>query len=459
MPHARGPRADISPLPAVIGADLRVPVVSGDLVPHANLDHAATTPCLRRVHDAVRDVLPWYASVHRGAGFASRVSSRAYEQARDSLRRFAGASADSEVLFTRNTTDALNLLARCLPPGTAVLRFDTEHHAALLPWAPDSVVGLGMPDSPEAAARLLSAALRRLPAGPKLVVLTGASNVTGELWPVAELAEIARRHGARTVLDAAQLAPHRPLSMTGWQVDWVALSGHKMYAPFGAGALVGSPEWLADAQPYLVGGGATANVTANSADSAHVTWCGLPARHEAGSPNVVGAHALAAACDELTELGWDFVTAHEQALVDRLREGLAALPGVRPLSMWPGRPGVGVVSFAIDPHAGKTTDADLLAAALSAEHGVSVRSGLFCAHMLTRRLMSRTGAEPGPALRASVGLDTTTEHVDRLLAGLERLLLDGPGAHYRLLDGRWAPDPDPRPFPTFLGEAELPALA
>src|SRR5690606_30317148 len=119
-----------------------------------------------------------------------------------------------------------------------------------------SVVSLGIPASAREAVRVLDAALSEMRAGPTLVVITAASNVTGELWPIAELAEVARRHGARTVLDAAQLAARRRLRLGDWGVDWVALSGHKMYAPFGAGALVGRTDWLAEADPYLAGGGA-----------------------------------------------------------------------------------------------------------------------------------------------------------------------------------------------------------
>ncbi|NUT49388.1 MAG: aminotransferase class V-fold PLP-dependent enzyme, partial [Saccharothrix sp.] len=123
-----------SGLPGVVGAGLRVPVVTGERVEYANLDHAASAPCLEQVRDAVDEVLPWYASVHRGAGFASQVSTRVYEQARTSVRRFLNARDTDAVVFARNTTDALNLLARSLPKGTAVVLFDTEHHAALLPW-------------------------------------------------------------------------------------------------------------------------------------------------------------------------------------------------------------------------------------------------------------------------------------------------------------------------------------
>ncbi|MFB9569525.1 aminotransferase class V-fold PLP-dependent enzyme, partial [Saccharopolyspora hordei] len=282
--------------------------------------------------------------------------------------------------------------------------------------------------------------LAECPEGPRLAVISGASNVTGELWPVAELARVARRHGARTVLDAAQLAPHRPVRMTELDVDHVALSGHKLYAPFGAGALVGRADWLNAAEPHLAGGGATRRVTERA-----VSWTTGPERHEAGSPNTVGVHALAEACRTLGAR-WADVVAHEEALLRRLRAGLRGVPGLRELCLFDAdHERVGVVSFTVDGQ-----DPGLLAAALSAEHGIGVRDGLFCAHLATRRLLSRAGSGAERALRASIGLGTTAEHVDRLVSALRTLVAEGPAWRYEQVDGRWVPVDDPRPLPDFL---------
>ncbi len=435
IPHAR----PVSPaLPPVTGAALTVPLVDGRRVPYANLDHAASAPCLVAVRDAVDELLPWYASVHRGAGFASQVSTKVYERAREVVRRFVGARRTDTVVFTRNTTDALNLLARALPRHTSVVHFDSDHHAALLPWRGPRVRRISSVGE-------LDAALRGCPTGPRLVVVTGASNVTGEVWPVADVAAIARGHGARIVLDAAQLAPHRPVDIRALDVDYVALSGHKLYAPFGAGALVGRADWLRAADPYLAGGGAT-TLVADRGPQLAVSWSTGPERHEAGTPNVVGAHALAVACETLGRQ-WDAVLAHEQALVTRLRGGLAGVRGLRELSLL-GGDRVGVVSFAVDGR-----DPGLLAAALSAEYGIGVRDGAFCAHIATRRLLAAAGAGGTRALRASLGLASTTEQVDRLVAALHTLVSDGPAADYAQVDGRWTPVPDPRPLPPFLSAA------
>lgn len=442
VPH---PRTAQPTVPPVVGARLSVPLVTGERVGYANLDHAASAPCLEQVRDAVDELLPWYASVHRGAGLASQVSTKVYEQARDTLRRFVGARSTDTVVFTRNTTDSLNLLARSLPRRTSVVLFDTEHHAALLPWRGPNVRRIQTPESGAAAIPALEAALRECPEGPRLVVVTGASNVTGELWPVAELAAVARRYGARIVLDAAQLAPHRQVDIKTLDVDYAVLSGHKLYAPFGAGALIGRADWLQAADPYLVGGGATKSVV-DWGDHLGVAWSAVPERHEAGSPNVVGVHALAAACEAITRHGWDQIVAHEQALLTRLREGLATIPGLSELSLFgSGHDRVGVVSFAIEGQ-----EAGLIAAALSAEYGIGVRDGAFCAHVATRRLLARTGATEQRALRASLGLGSTAEHVDRLVGALRTLVADGPKWTYVLDDGRWVPEHDPRPLPPFI---------
>ncbi|HEY3711009.1 MAG TPA: aminotransferase class V-fold PLP-dependent enzyme, partial [Amycolatopsis sp.] len=352
-------------IPAVAGASLRVPLVTGGEIGYANLDHAASAPCLDAVRTAVDEFLPWYASVHRGAGFASQVSTRLYERTRDILRRFVDARGTDTVVFTRNTTDSFNLLARALPQNTSVVVFDTEHHAALLPWRGRNVRRVSLPRTRLAAVSVVDEALADCPQGPRLVVVTGASNVTGELLPVAEIAAVARKHGARIALDAAQLAPHRRISLRELDVDYVALSGHKLYAPFGAGALIGRADWLRAAPPYLAGGGATKLVTEEA-----VVWNSGPERHEAGSPNTVGVYALGVACEQLAAR-WDAVGEHEAELLERLRKGLAGIPGCAELRLFDAPVDrVGTVSFVVDGF-----EPGWLAAVLSAEYGIGVRDG------------------------------------------------------------------------------------
>jgi selenocysteine lyase/cysteine desulfurase len=400
----------------VVGENVPVPLADGGTVPYANLDYAASAPCLEPVRAAIDAALPYYSSVHRGAGYASQVTTDRYEQARETVRAFVGAWQRDAVVFTRNTTDAMNLLAHALPQGTTVVVFESEHHATLLPWQRgNQVVRLPVPASPADAVAAAAEALRSAPAGPRLLVVTAASNVTGELWPVAELAQVAREHGARIAVDAAQAVPHRPFDLTALDVDYVAFSGHKLYAPFGAGCLVGRADWLRAAQPYLLGGGATASV-----DADQVTWSADPqTRHEAGTPNVLGVVALAAACEALTD--WDTLVAAEERLLNRLRAGLATIPGVRELSLWGElTPRVGIVSFVVEGRPSRE-----VATELSDRYGIGVRDGKFCAHPLLRHLLG-TGpggcdAGDGTALRASFGIGTTDQHIDRLLTALRQL--------------------------------------
>jgi selenocysteine lyase/cysteine desulfurase len=402
-------------IPAVLGSDLKVPVKGGRLVPYANLDYAASAPCLEPVSAAVTAALPAYSSVHRGAGYASQLTTARYEQARHTVRAFVGARPDDSVIFTRNTTDATNLLARSLPEGTTAVVFDTEHHASLLPWG--TAVRLAIPAFPGEAVRAADEALSGID-GPKLLVVTAASNVTGELWPIAALAHIAHRHGARILVDAAQLVPHRRLNLTALDLDYVVFSGHKLYAPFGTGALIGRSDWLAEAEPYLKGGGAVKAVNDDTTE-----WHEDPeARHEAGTPNVLGAVALAAACDALTATGWTVLLREEERLLGRLRAGITGVRGVHELSLWgPDHPRVGIVSFVVEGFTARE-----VAEALSGDYGIGVRDGKFCAHLFVRHLLGTTdgGCDDvtASAVRASIGIGSTSEHVDRLIAALQDLV-------------------------------------
>jgi selenocysteine lyase/cysteine desulfurase len=419
-------------LPRMLGADIEVACVDGRMVRYANLDNAASTPVMAEVWAAVEAFIPWYSSVHRGSGAKSQLATAEYEGARDVVARFVGARETDTVVFVRNTTEATNLLAASLPAGTRVLSSLSEHHANMLPWRRHDVRLLPIAGSPE---ELLDACERALRTDRiDLVAITGASNVTGEVWPVAELAVLAHRHGAELFVDAAQLAPHRAIDMARQGIDHLAFSGHKLYAPFGAGALVGR---LREGDPLLAGGGAIRLVTTED-----VIWADAPDRFEAGSPNVVGVVALAAACRALLALGMDAVAAHERSLGVRLWTALERVPGVAMLTQW--APGtvdrVGVASFNLagyrDP---------LLAAILSAEHGIGVRHGCFCAHPLMTHLLGvpdadaarlhaelRAGRHPTlpGAVRASLGLGTTAEDVDRLVSALHEIADRGPRSRY-----------------------------
>jgi selenocysteine lyase/cysteine desulfurase len=412
----------LSPL---VGDAFPVPCVDGKDRPYVNLDSAASTSAFPVVARAVDDFLPWYSSVHRGAGHKSRRSTAAYETARAAALAFGGRPSDGDdvAIICRNTTESINHLAYRLgfAPDDVVVTTVVEHHANLLPWArlcrrryvecgPDGTFTVGD----------VTAVLDSGPR-PRLLAVTAASNVTGWLPPMVQIIGAAHDRGVPVLIDAAQLAAHRPIPA---DADFVAWSGHKMYAPFGAGVLIGPRAVFSHGDPFLAGGGAVDLV-----DLDEVAWTDPPDREEAGSPNVVGAVALHAAIDELGRIGWDAIIDHDTRLHRRLRAGLAAIPGVEVLGPRPaGHTLLPLVTFTVTgvPHA-------LVAARLSAEHGIGVRHGCFCAHPYLLRLLGlgpdeiarhwdavRRGDRremPG-AIRASAGISTSIDDIDRLIAAV-----------------------------------------
>jgi selenocysteine lyase/cysteine desulfurase len=436
-----------APADGLVGAQVQVPVLSGELRRYVDLDAAATSSASVAVARAVTEFLPWYSSVHRGAGVKSQYTSGRYERARETLLRFVGADPASDVvLFPRNTTEALNTLAfrLDLQRDDVVVTTGVEHHANLLPWRRHAQLRVVDVDAAGTFTPAdVIAAMDRRPR-PRVLAITGASNVTGWLPDIAEIAAAARARGVLVVLDAAQLAGHRPIDMAALGVDAVALSGHKMYAPFGAGALIAPRRLLSRGEPLLVGGGA---VRAVSFDD--VVWADAPDRDEAGSPNVLGVVALAAAAEELTGNGWASLLAHEAAVTAAMDAELATVPGLRRYGPTTGDR-LPVAAFTVDglPHA-------LLAARLSNEHAIGVRSGCFCAHPYMSRLLglsedqvrrfhqdARAGSRQLPgAVRASANRATSMADVAALGSALREIVgTPGNADRYRLDDdGQFVP--------------------
>ncbi len=432
------PPCPVPPVP-LTGDGMPVPCADGTERPYLSMDAAASTAALPQVAARVQEFLPWYSSVHRGAGYKSQSSTRAYEDARSAALAFAGRSpgggSDDVAVICRNTTEALNHLAYRLrlAKGDVVITTVVEHHANLLPWSRAATcrhVECGTDGTFTVGD--VAVALDQRPF-PRLLAITGASNITGWMPPLAEIITAAHDRGIPVAVDAAQLAPHRPLSA---DADFLAWSGHKMYAPFGAGILLGPRHAFTDGDPFLAGGGAVDLV-----DLDEVLWTAPPEREEAGSPNVTGAVALHTAIDTLTGIGWPALAAHERRIGASLRRGLAAIPGVRVLGPGPDVETLPVATFTMDgvPHA-------LAAARLAAEDAIGVRHGCFCAHPYLMRLLSYTredvrryrdqvrhgdrSAMPG-AIRASAGINTTERDVARLLAAVARIACSPPPIEYR----------------------------
>jgi selenocysteine lyase/cysteine desulfurase len=315
-----------------VGTEIEVPVLGGTSLRYINFDNAASTPPLKAVRDGVSAFLDHYASVHRGTGFKSQLSTWAYEQARLQVMRFVGADERTHVcIFGSNTTEALNKLARRLAfqPGDVILTTEMEHHSDDLPFRGVArVVHTGCRDDGRLDEDDFDRKLAELRGQVRLVAVAGASNVTGYLNPIRRLAAKAHAAGAWFSVDAAQLAPHRALRMRPLDdpehFDFVALSGHKLYAPFGTGALIGRRDLFETGDPDQRGGGTVEIVTLDD-----VVWAGPPDRDEAGSPNVVGAVALGIALQALETIGMDQVAAHEAELTAYALKRMRGISGVR----------------------------------------------------------------------------------------------------------------------------------
>lgn len=421
----------------IVGVKQRVPLLNGETRTYINFDNAASTPALSDVLDTVNTFMVWYASVHRGTGFKSRVATQAYDDAREIVSKFAGANPDQHVvIFGKNTSEAINKLARrlALSKDDVVLVSLLEHHSNDLPWrnvaTVDHVTANSLGELDEADFdRRLEQYRGRL----KLVAVTGASNVTGFLPPIHRLAEKAHAAGAQILVDAAQLAPHRPISMGALDdpahLDYLSLSAHKMYAPFGTGALIGRRDTFAHGAPDYSGGGTIEIVTVDS-----IEWAEPPDRDEAGSPNVVGAVALAAAIKALQVIGMTAIADHEAELTAYLLERLHGVDGVQiygdpnPIST---ANRLGVVPFNI-----KGLSHFLVAAILGSEFGIGVRNGCFCAHpyllhllglspeeanAVRHKMLEQDRSEMPGMVRVSFGMYNTAEEVDVLIDAVQRI--------------------------------------
>ncbi|HUI11803.1 MAG TPA: aminotransferase class V-fold PLP-dependent enzyme [Bacteroidota bacterium] len=419
----------------IVGIDTRVPLLDGTERPYVFLDNAASTPALKGVLRAVEEFLPWYSGVHRGTGFKSILATGVFDAAHDQVGDFVGADpASNTVVFTKNTTECINKLANRIPfaAGDAVVTTMMEHHSNDLPWRRRArVVHVGITADGRADLQAMRAAIARERGRLRLVAVSGASNITGLCSPIHEIASWAHAAGAMVFVDAAQLAPHRRIAMLPdddpGHIDFLALSAHKIYAPFGTGALIGPKRFFEEGDPDLVGGGVVDIVTLDRA-----VWNHPPHKEEAGSPNVLGGVALAASLRILGSVGMDAIAAHEQQL---LAYGYARLRKIPKIILYGPtdrlEDKVGVMTFNIDG-----MHHSLVAAILGVEGGIGVRDGCFCAHPYVKELL-HVGAEadrkftdevmggnksnmPG-MVRASLGCYNTTEDIDALSDMLARV--------------------------------------
>ena len=380
--------------------------------PLVYLDNAATTQKPLVVLDAMRnEYLNQNANVHRGVHYLSQKATELHEAARERVRQFINAHSTNEIVFTRGTTEAINLVASSfcqsqMQAGDEVLVTDMEHHSNIVPWQMQAmqkgivVRHLPITDDGQLRLDLLDEYINERT---RLVSLAHVSNVLGTVNPVKEVTALAHSRGIPVLVDAAQSAPHMPVDVSDIGCDFMAFSGHKMYGPTGVGVLYGREEWLDRLPPYQGGGEMIGSVSWEK-----TTWNELPFKFEAGTPDYVATHGLATAIDYITAIGLDQIHAHEQQLLSYCTQQLQQIDGLRIIGTAPAKDAV--VSFVVDG----VHPLDL--GTLLDQLGVAVRTGHHCAQPLIER-MGLTST-----VRASFAMYNTKDEVDALAAALKRVI-------------------------------------
>ena len=379
--------------------------------PLVYLDNGATTQKPRAVVEAITE--EYYsvnANVHRGVHFLSQRATELHEASRETVRRFINARSTNEIVFTRGTTESINLLAysygeACLKAGDEVILSTMEHHSNIVPWqllqARKGIVLKVIPMN-DRGELLLDAYRELFTERTRLVCVAHVSNVLGTVNPVKEMIRTAHSHGVPVLVDGAQSIPHMPVDVQDLDADFYVFSGHKVYGPTGVGVLYGKEDWLDRLPPYQGGGEMIQHVSFE-----RTTFNELPFKFEAGTPDYIGTTALARALDYVTALGMDRIAAHEHDLTTYAMERLRQVPGMRIFGEAAEKGSV--ISFLVGDihHFDMGTLLDRL--------GIAVRTGHHCA----QPLMQRLGIEG--TVRASFGLYNTRQEVDALVDGVERV--------------------------------------
>ena len=387
------------------------PILSREVYGHplVYLDNGATTQKPRAVVDAMtNEYLNVNANVHRGVHYLSQQATDLHEQARETVRRFINARSTAEVIFTRGTTESINLVASSfgqafLHDGDEVILTEMEHHSNIVPWqllqARTRIIIKVCPITDEG--RLDMEVLPTLFSDKtRLLSCTYVSNVLGTVNPVRDIIQLAHQHNVPVLIDAAQAAPHLPIDVQELDCDFLAFSGHKIYRPTGIGVLYGKEQILEQMPPYMGGGEMIGKVSFQ-----HTTFNNLPYKFEAGTPDYVATTGLARALDYVGAIGFSAIQQHERELTQYAREQLSQIPGMR---LFPPSDDA-VISFLV----GEIHHLDL--GTLLDRLGIAVRTGHHCAEPLMHRL----GIEG--TVRASFALYNTSEEVDKLIAAIDRI--------------------------------------
>lgn len=417
---------------SLMGIDAKVQLSNGEYVKAINLDNAATTPAFKSVIDYIVKLSCYYGSIGRGAGHKAEITTRIYNKSKEELLDFFNIDNkdDYSVIYVGNTTDGINRLARTLlkDKKDIVLATRMEHHSNDLPWRRHGTVDyVEVDELGRIKIKELEEKLNNYNGQVKYVTVTGASNVTGYINDISNIAKIVHKYGAKIVVDGAQLIPHIKVNFSKKNkeevIDFLVFSGHKLYAPFGAGVIIGKKEYFENSLPDNEGGGIVDYVL-----DWEVGYLSPPEKFEAGTPNFFGAVAINKALEELDNIGFDNIISHERKLRNKLIGGLSSIPRVinyGDIYNISDRLGIAVFNVAGIYHQG-------VAEVLAQNYGISIRQGWFCAHPYCRRLMHMTEEVasnfahdcnvrmPG-MIRASLGIYNTEEEINKFLNAIENI--------------------------------------
>jgi selenocysteine lyase/cysteine desulfurase len=417
----------------IVGVDTKVPLSNGEYSTYINFDNAATTPPFVSVLKEIIDFSPWYSSINRGKGYKSQISSNLYENSRKIVLNFVKADEKyNTVIYVKNTTEGINKLSYRLCDKNnecVILSTSMEHHSNDLPWRDKYKLDyIKLDKNGRLSMEDLEQKLINYKGHVKLVTISGASNVTGFLNPIYDVARLAHQYGAKILVDGAQLVPHVPMDMKNQDslehIDFLVFSAHKMYAPFGIGVLIGPKEIFKKGEPHYKGGGTVDFVTHD-----YVIWNDPPNNEEAGTPNVMGVVALVAAINTLNQLGMNNIESYENSL---LRYAVSSLKNIEDVELYGDLDNLNN-KVAIIPFNIKGIHHSKVAEILSSKSGIAVRTGCFCAQPYVQELLNISKEEtlnfikeskekrPG-MIRASFGLYNSFFEIDYFINVLKHIV-------------------------------------
>ncbi|ERI91633.1 aminotransferase, class V [Clostridiales bacterium oral taxon 876 str. F0540] len=417
----------------VTGVDTQVPLANGNYGTYVNFDNAATTPPFNSVLKDIMNFAPWYSSIHRGNGYKSQFSSNIFENSRDTVLNFVHAdSKHNTVIYVKNTTEGINKLSFRLCSGDkkcVVLSSNMEHHSNDLPWRDKYRLDyIELDKQGRLSLKDLEQKLINYNGTVKLITVSGASNVTGYINPIYEVAKLAHKHNAKILVDGAQLVPHSPVDMkpedSPDHIDFLVFSAHKMYAPFGIGVLIGPKSAFEQGSPDYKGGGTVDLVTHE-----YVAWSEPPEKEEAGTPNVMGVVALVSSIKTLNSIGMKNIDNYERNLAYYT---LSNIKNIKDIELYADSEDinnrVSIIPFNI-----KGMHHNIVSEILSSEAGIAVRTGCFCAHPYVQKLLDipdndiasylRTEKSERPGMiRLSFGLYNNFSEIDYFLRVLKHII-------------------------------------